>query len=70
MYKSIAYRGSHIQFLFTDSTTDSTKTNRKTICLTFATIWATLIEAVFRKRYKKDIYEKKGGQDAEDNAKK
>ena len=38
--------------------------------LTFATIWATLIEAVFRKRYKKDIYEKKGGQDAEDNAKK
>ena len=66
MYKSIAYRGSHIQFLFTDST----KTNRKTICLTFATIGATLIEAVFRKRYKKDIYEKKGGQDAEDNAKK
>ena len=66
MYKSIAYRGSHIQFLFTDST----KTNRKTICLTFATIWATLIEAVFRKRYKKDIHEKKGGQDAENNAKK
>lgn len=70
MYKSIAYRRSHIQFLFTDSTTDSTKTNRKTICLTFATIWATLIEAAFKKRYKKDIYEKKGGQNAEGNAKK
>ena len=51
MYKSIAYRGSHIQFLFTDST----KTDRKTICLTFDTIWATFIEDVFRKRYKKDI---------------
>ena len=70
MYKSIAYRRSHIQFLFTDSTTDSTKINRKTICLTFATIRATLIEAAFKKRYKKDIYEKKGGQDAEGNAKK
>ena len=66
MYKSIAYRGLHIQFLFTDST----KSDRKTICLTFDTIWATLIEDDFRKRYKKDIYEKKGGQDAEDNAKK
>ena len=55
MYKSIAYRGSHIQFLFTDSTTDSTKADRKTICLTFDTIWTTLIEDVFRKRYKKDI---------------
>ena len=66
MCKSIAYRGSHIQFLFTDST----KTDRKTICLTFATIWATLIEAAFKKRYKKDIYEKKGGQNAEGNAKK